>query len=306
MPVNNNNGVAVPELPQDGQNQGSNNVIQDKVSEIGTIHYKDSNAPLIIFFGPKGFGKTVAIIRLVRYLRQKGLTVRPDRTFREGEAYERVCDQFESITDPTSHEQPKGTPPTDYMLIKVMEQGNVIFRILDAAGEDYFRGGDIEEGFPDQIKEVFRRSRKRIWVFLLTRIWIFDTKDKVHYMMKIKGMKDGTGVNTVVMPQDRILFLCTRVDDSKQEVVFRNYSGVLRPDKALLHRYVRQEYHQDGVNMFEPYDNHHFLSRLWRKYNYKLVPYSSCTVDSFNNFNWHDDDGYYPRILWTAISNRSF
>lgn len=306
MPDNNNIGIAVPDLPQDGQNTGPNNNIKEKGSEIGTIHFKDSDVPLIIFFGPKGFGKTVAIIRLVRYLRQTGYSVKPDRTFREGDDYEKICDQFENITDPSSHEQPKSTPPTDYMLIKVMEQGNVIFRILDAAGEDYFKGGDIEEGFPDQIKEVFRRARKRVWVFLLSRIWIFDTKYKVHYMMKIKGMKDGTGVNTVVMPQDKVIFLCTRVDDSKQEVVFRNYSGVNRPDIGLLHRYVRQEYHQDGVNMFEPYDNHHLLSSIWRKHNYKFLPYSSCTIDSSGNFNWHDDDGYYPVHLWKAISKRSF
>ncbi len=305
MPDNNNIGIVIPDLPQSGTD--SNRDIKDKSSKTDTIHFKDSDVPLIIFFGPKGFGKTVAIIRLVRYLRKTGYSVKPDRTFRDGDDYEKICKQFELITDPSSHEQPKSTPPTDYMLINVMDQQrNMIFTILDAAGEDYFNGGDIEEGFPDRIKDVIDGARKRVWVFLLSRIWIFDTKYKVHYMMKIKGMKDGAGINTVVMSHDKVIFLCTRVDDPKQEVVFRSYSEVNRPDIRLLHRYVRREYHQDGINMFEPYDNHHVVSSIWRKHNYKFLPYSSCTVDSFGNINWHDKDDYYPAHLWKAISKRSF
>jgi Ni2+-binding GTPase involved in maturation of urease and hydrogenase len=74
--------------------------------------------PIIILFGPACSGKTMALIRLTRYLRKNGYIVEPDRVFRSSTDiyYANLCDTFSQMVD--SDEAAPASNNLGFMLVK--------------------------------------------------------------------------------------------------------------------------------------------------------------------------------------------
>ena len=103
-------------------------------------------APVIIFIGPASCGKSTVLVSLAEYLSRPGggFTVEPNKGFYPNDRqYEDICDKFSKIlkvnVGTRSGDFKKAMPKTNYsILVDVKERGVTKFRMLEAAGEDFF------------------------------------------------------------------------------------------------------------------------------------------------------------------------
>ena len=96
----------------------------------------DTRTPIVVFFGPQASGKTIALLRMIQFLKQKmHYSVVCERVFRPAtdKHYQRVCDRLDAIT--YSPYTPGGTDVVSFMLIKVLNPvGKPLVQFLEAPG----------------------------------------------------------------------------------------------------------------------------------------------------------------------------
>ena len=81
-----------------------------------SVEIADRSTPVVLLVGPPASGKTMMLVRLTRWLKNKGYTVTPVRTFRPSDgAYERMCDDFNAMV--SSNEAAAGTNVISFMLV---------------------------------------------------------------------------------------------------------------------------------------------------------------------------------------------
>ena len=104
------------------------------ISVDGEMKYKDPNSikvtitnkecPLVILFGPPSCGKTMTLVRLARYIKEKsGYAVSPEKSFRpsDDKNYIRLCDDFNKAMN--SDNAADSTNRISFMLIKIERNG---------------------------------------------------------------------------------------------------------------------------------------------------------------------------------------
>ncbi len=89
-----------------------------------------------MLFGPPTSGKSMTLVRLARYLRKQGYTVKADPTFKSDNAYKARCDQFHKNLNTT--EALQGNALNEFLMVKVINHGTTVCQILEAPGEHYF------------------------------------------------------------------------------------------------------------------------------------------------------------------------
>lgn len=90
-----------------------------------SVEIADRSTPVVLLVGPPASGKTMMLVRLTRWLKNKGYTVTPVRTFRSSDgAYERMCDDFNAMV--SSNEAAAGTNVISFMLVKVSYNGRAL------------------------------------------------------------------------------------------------------------------------------------------------------------------------------------
>ena len=58
----------------------------------------DKYTPIVILFGPPICGKTMVLLRLIRYLENNGFIVEPVANYRPNDSYyQQICDDFHRI-----------------------------------------------------------------------------------------------------------------------------------------------------------------------------------------------------------------
>lgn len=260
----------------------------------------DQRTPLVIMFGARTIGKTAALIRLTRYLESKGYSVKPDRYYRPAydTHYQLLCDKFHDVVYSTTASG--GTGVMSFMLVKVFDrQNHPICQIVEAPGEHYFDPGNVYQPFPRYLMNIFSMPNRKVWVFFEVKHWEFD--DVVHrrYAERVENMKNG-GM-PLVLPRDKVVFACTKVDQREREVPF-NKNGI--PDIGHLYYDICGEYPVGDAghtnhNIFAAYENLHPISRIWRPHNYVFVPFSAGTFTDGEYYVAGPD--FYPAMLWDAI-----
>lgn len=281
----------------DGTQTYSEQELNDPNSIITAI--TDQRTPLVVMFGARTIGKTMALIRLTRYLESKSYTVTPDPIFRPAydTRYKALCKNFRDVVySPTTG---GGTGVVNFMLVKVSNKRRSFCQIVEAPGEHYFDEKDVTQGFKLYLNNIFNCPNRKVWVFFLAKNWGNDQVMRDHLAERIRGMKSGNGA-PLVKPKDKVVFVCAKVDDPDCEVPFLNNG---RPNIDKLHEEISQQFSERNINIFEPYENHHPISRLWRAHNYEFVPFSAGTFNPAQNGAEYyvAGDDYYPAMLWDAI-----
>ena len=95
----------------------------------------DHETPIVVFVGPPASGKSMILVRIAKYLREMGFTIKADRTFINTDKYRAGCDAFENLLD-TNIALP-GT--VEYLLVDVRDSnGNNVAKLLEAPGEHFY------------------------------------------------------------------------------------------------------------------------------------------------------------------------
>ncbi len=133
----------------------------------------DSSAPIVMMFGPANSGKTVALLRLARYLDTIGMEIVADVNFRADAYYEHVLvPDFQQRLADSQPDRPANNTDPVFIALDVREKGvrdGRICKFIEVPGEHLF---EIEKTaanqvLPAYIEEIFRSNARKIVLFMV-------------------------------------------------------------------------------------------------------------------------------------------
>ena len=250
------------------------------------ITISDKSSPIVLLFGPMSSGKSMTLVRLSRYLRDEGFIIKTDKNFKSDSKYKEKCDEFMANLD-TKSALP-GNAYKDFLLVKVIKGTRTICQFLEAPGEHYFnlKKNIGAKDFPPYMTKIIRNLRNRkIWVFITEAEWKVNNNVKKSYIRRIANCKA-----QLVRDTDRFIILHNKVDQ-KEEVFIDGHLSV-----SYAERLMNEEY--DGLARL--FENKNFFTSLWRKYNYKYVPFCTGYYED-KTLKYTESEPMYPALLWTTI-----
>lgn len=252
------------------------------------ITISDKSSPIVLLFGPMSSGKSMTLVRLSRYLRDEGFIIKTDKNFKSDSKYKEKCDEFMANLD-TKSALP-GNAYKDFLLVKVIKGTRTICQFLEAPGEHYFnlKKNIGAKDFPPYMTKIIRNLRNRkIWVFITEAEWKVNNNVKKSYIRRIANCKA-----QLVRDTDRFIILHNKVDQ-KEEVFIDGHLSV-----SYAERLMNEEY--DGLARL--FENKNFFTSLWRKYNYKYVPFCTGYYEE-KTLKYTESETMYPALLWKTIEN---
>lgn len=276
-----------PDEQEDQSAPQDNSVTPPAVVDENDITVADKRTPVVMLFGPRSSGKSMTLVRLSRYLRDNDYTIKVDKTFKSDAKYKEKCDKF--LKDLDTKEALSGNAYTDFLLVKVIKHGKTICQFLEAPGEHYFDPKDVSaKNFPPYMTEIICKLRNRkIWAFITEAEWDVNNSIKKSYVRRIANCKA-----QLVRENDRFVILYNKVDQ-KDELFDDGRIHVSSAEKTMMDEY-------DGLAKL--FVNKNPITSLWRKYNYKFVPF--CTGYYFSEkgrLTYKESDDGYPKLLWNAL-----
>lgn len=249
------------------------------------ITIADKNAPVVMLFGPISSGKSMTLVRLSSWLHDNGYTVKPDKTFKSGRKYSERCDKFLRQLDTKT--ALSGTALNEFLLVKIIKDGRTVCQILEAPGEHYFNKDDVSvSNFPPYMTRIIKTlPNRKLWVFITEAEWDVNNSVKKAYIRRIRNCKA-----QLIKPSDRYIILYNKVD--RRDEVFKD--GQIMG--AAAERLMKEEY--DGLAGV--FANSNPITSLWRKYDYKFVPFSTGTFAKGTN-KYTESEDFYPRIFWNTL-----
>lgn len=257
-----------------------------KNEDPNSIHVQISakRLPVVLLFGPRSCGKTMALIRLARFLKKNGYSVEPDRSFRpsDSDEYQEVCDDFKRNIN--SQVAADSTNNTNFLLVKVSKGGRPICQFLEAPGEHYFDETKPHAPFPAYIHTLLNSDMPRIWIFILEKNWA-DLGVEGDYADKIASMM------SMLSDKDRKILLFPKAD--KYPDLYNK--GI--PQTDLFFDNIKEDYETILNRLGKP-----SFFNLYRR-TFDFVPFSSgvYTPRSDGGFTFIESNDMYPERLWTAI-----
>ena len=267
-------------------NEGTTFAIDEDDIKIG-----DKRAPIIMLFGPPTSGKSMTLVRLARYLRKQGYTVKADPTFKSDNAYKARCDQFHKNLNTT--EALQGNALNEFLMVKVINHGTTVCQILEAPGEHYFNPKKPDEerarNFRPYLTEIIRNlPNRKIWVFITEAEWNVHASVKDSYVARIRGCK-----HQLLKPTDRVVMLYNKVDQ-KEELFEDGHLHVSSAENAMKDEY-------EGLAAV--FKNTNPVTSLWRRFNYRFVPFCTgyYTKQVGGKYKYNESEEHYPRLLWAGL-----
>lgn len=257
-----------------------------------SVTIADASTPLIILFGSPSCGKTMTLVRLTRYLRSiNGYTIEPITSFRptHDKNYEEMCSGFNSMIN--SDDAAASTSRINFMLVKILYQGKSVCQILEGPGEYYFDPESPKSDFPRYVHAIINSNNRKIWAIMVE-------PDKTNKRMGVQARRDYvdkiTKLKTRISPRDKILFIFNKIDETP---------FILFPGKVKFGE-VLKETGDLYPNIFTPFKNMNPISRLWKPFNFDLVPFQTgnYTMATDGTLMYQEGHDAYPRNLWNTIN----
>lgn len=254
-----------------------------------TVSIPDTKTPIVVFFGSQASGKTLALLRMIRFLEGEGqgYTVEPEYVFRPqtDKHYKEMCGKLKEQA--YNKYAPGGTDVISFMLVKVYKNGHPICQILEAPGEHYF-DGTANLNFPTYIHNICGVNNRKIWVFFVEQDWGLDENERNMYAQKICAMQQ------LIMPNDKIVFLYNKCDLKPNQ-----YLPNMHPNVSTFFERISGQY----PNIFAKYTRKGLESFLFGKYKFNQVCFSAGTFTRANDGKevWIQGKDFYCQDLWKLI-----
>ena len=257
-----------------------------------TVTIPDTRTPIVVFFGAPSSGKTMALIRMIRWAESHGLQVDPERIFRPGhdKHHERMCDNLHATAYSTT--APTGNDTISFMLVKILDDhGRPLCQILEAPGEHYFKAQEPNRPFPTYIQQIINAPNRKKWVFFCEKDWGGTQDVRTAYALAIKNMQNN--INRLGK-RSEVIFLFNKADKFPQ---YYNSAGY--PIQERFFNDIRNQY----PGIFDNYQNTGLMKVLHGPYAFKALSFS---VGSFSEVDettktWIQGDDWYCEQLWKAI-----
>lgn len=260
-----------------------------------------SDAPVVIFFGPRAIGKSVALIRLARYLRDEGYQIDPDTSFRNNDsAYRKLCNSFQRKFMNTD-KAPDSNDQVNFLLLKVNDGTKVVCQFLEAPGEHYFNMANIKEEpnvpyLPYFTSIINSRRNLKVYIFFLELNWdpedVRPTRETKKDPKETYDEKISKFISNRVKSRDSIILMCNKADKS---IYF--HRG--KPNLKSFKKEIENQYTQTHAALGKK-KKFGFLKSI-------SIPYQ-FVVFSAGDFNrgplgvtYEPGDELYPKRLWNAI-----
>lgn len=282
------------------QNVTNTGMTAEEQRDPAKIHVEvtDSETPIVVLFGPPSCGKTMTLIRLVRYLRGEGFTVQPDPAFRPNwdTVYQEICTNFDSMIN--SDNAASGTSRISFMLVKVFDHsGKVICQILESPGESYFNPEKPNDNFPGYIQRIIASNNRKIWAVMVepadTNKRMGENSTRANYATKVEKLKQN-----IRLSKDKVVFVFNKIDKTPYVIA----QGLVNLKEA--EKYISQIYQ----NIFTPFKNNHPITKWIKPYNCDFVAFQTGSYetagDGSSQFTLGSDE--YPRLLWNKLRTRIF
>lgn len=267
-------GLSVAEL------QDPNNI------EVSII---DSEAPLVVLFGPPSCGKTMTLVRMTRYLRDVlGYTVSPIKSFRPSydENYRDICENYTSLVN--SNNAAESTDKISFMLVAVIKEGRTICQILEAPGEYYFNPEEPNAQYPTYVNKIINGSNRKIWCMMVEPDWE-DQEDRRNYSNRIAKLKPRMKV------KDKVVFIFNKIDLTP----FVISPGNVKMNLAI--KSVKDMY----PGIFTPFQNVNPITSIWRSYNCDFVPFQTGDyTPSTTGLKFDQGPDEYCNKLWNVLLSK--
>lgn len=255
-----------------------------------TVTVPDTQTPIVVFFGSQASGKTLALMRMIRWAEEHGCQAIPEEIFRPktDTHYPRMCRELKNMVYSTY--TPGGTDVVNFMLVKILDpQGHPVCQILEAPGEHYF-DGTADLSFPTYINHIRTAPNRKVWVFFVEQGWGQDQGERNLYAQKIKAMQ------SLISPNDKVVFLFNKADRYRASQYLNNG----QPNKQLFYQNISQQY----PGIFDRYSNKGWFSKiLFGGGNFRVVCFSSGIFNKTANGReiWTLENDSYCQDLWNAI-----
>lgn len=239
-------------------------------------------APIVILFGVRGSGKTMMLVRLVRWLITNGYYVEPVRDFvATSDIYLNICDSF----DKAIHSE--YAAPRTLGLVRIMDRyGKTLCQILDVAGDCLHNACHPQAPLPLFMNYILHTMNHKIWLFLAEANW-GDTIDRRYYAEKIGHLQ------VLMTPSDKLIFACTKADEFRYLL---DKTG--EPYIAEFFKTIANQYY----GIFSPFENINPITKLWHKYNFDFVVFSAGKFYQTENGSLYQEScDKYPASLWKSI-----
>lgn len=271
--------------------ESTNNEFNSISTNDFSVTIADKKTPIAILVGPTAVGKTMTLVRLVRFLAEQGYTVQPDRIFRSADNtdYAKLCDGFQERIN--SSFAVDATSLLDCMLIKIHDHtGKKELQIVDMSGELYCNGLNTsnQEQLHPFLPQILQSSNPFVWVILIEPHWK-DNAHRIEFVKTIHYLEQ-----RFFKPQDKVMLVCNKIDKlpSFQRKSINNSDTIIE--------LFKEEY----PGMMELFRNHNPLTRLFRQYNCSVVPFSTgyYTQSHYGGIVYVPSSKDFPQKLWREIS----
>lgn len=264
---------------------------EDEIRDVNNIivTIPDSKTPIVVFFGSQASGKTLTLLRMIRFLEQNNHQVVPEAVFRPqtDRHYAKMCAGLKTMA--YSQYAPGGTDIISFMLVKVLDSiGNPICQILEAPGEHYF-DGRATTTFPTYINAIRTSPNRKVWVFFVEQDWGSNQNERDLYAQKICNMQN------LISPADKVVFLFNKSDKFRHQ-----YKPNGEPNMQVFYTNIKNQY----PGIFACYQNTGFFSKLlFGANNFNAVCFSSGVFNGTSDGRevWTPEKDWYCSELWKQI-----
>lgn len=254
-----------------------------------TVTIPDTKTPIVVFFGSQASGKTLALLRMIRFLEQNNYQVVPEEVFRPqtDRHYAKMCAGLKDMA--YSNYAPGGNDVISFMLVKVLDSvGNPVCQVLEAPGEHYF-DGSANLTFPTYINAIITAPNRKVWVFFVEQGWGSNDAERNRYAQKI------CQIQQLISPRDKVVFLFNKADKKRST----QYKPNGEPNLPVFFNNIQQQYH----GIFTRYQNRGLSKLLFGEYNFKALCFSSGVFNGTADGRevWTLEKDSYCLNLWNAL-----